>query len=138
MSFAGGITFGVVLLISMMPLQALAYGAFRQTDPGVVRALFDFAYTAGSAYSLWLALFLAPASIVVLRSNVLPRWLGYLGLAFSALGLLGPTSLFAKTGALAPGEALPVLMVLPTLLWVVATSLLLLGSRAIETKPRLQ
>jgi hypothetical protein len=66
--------------------------AGRGLEPGVAAALFDAAGAAFALFGMFAGLFLAAVAIVVLRSNVLPRWLGWLAAVAAVLSLSGPAS----------------------------------------------
>lgn len=58
-------------------------------EPGVAAPLFTVASASFALFSTIAGLFIGLASVVVLQTNVLPRWLGWLGVAVLALSLTG-------------------------------------------------
>jgi len=52
------------------------------------------------------ALPLAAAGIVVLRTHLMPDWLGYVGLAAAAISVLAGFGIFFDSGIYAPGGSL--------------------------------
>lgn len=74
----------VEVAIEMVAFTVLSTGARlagRDADPGVLGAIGSAAQDLMYMHGIPLALFAILASIVILRTGVLPRWLGWLGLA---------------------------------------------------------
>lgn len=89
--------------------------AGRGLDPGVASALYGAASASFGLFSAFAGLFIGLASAVALQTGVLPRWLGWLGIAVLVLSLVG--------------LALPGLGLLASplvLIWMIVVSLLLL------------
>ena len=81
-------------------------------DPATATALYDFATTAiGGGLATAFAVFVAAVSLVALRRLLLPRWLGWIGLAVALILLAGPVAFVA------------LLFLLP--LWVLGVGILL-------------
>lgn len=87
--------------------------AGRGLDPGVAAALLDAAGAGFALFGMFAGLFLGGVAIVVLGSNVLPRWLGWLAAVAAVLSMIGPAS---PVGPI----AFPLLLA-----WIVAASLFL-------------
>lgn len=83
-------------------------------EPGVAVALYAAASASFGLFSAFAGLFIGLAAAVVLQTGVLPRWLGWLGIAVLALSVGGIA--VADIGFL----AFPLV-----LLWMIAASLLL-------------
>jgi hypothetical protein len=94
-AFAGGIAFVALLWVAVAAGTAYAsaadfYDAFRVDLPSVQTAM------ALSALSFWslgfasvaAAVMIAAASMTVLRTGVLPRWFGWVGIALAVLSFL--------------------------------------------------
>lgn len=84
-------------------------------EPGVAAPLFAVASASFALFSTFAGVFIGLASVVALQTSVLPRWLGWLGLAVLALSLAGVA--LAEIGFL----AFPLVLV-----WLIAASVLLL------------
>jgi hypothetical protein len=92
---AGAVAAGLVLLraaivVALTALRGNEVGVHAQGSAWAARALF---YLEGALRDMMLfpfAVFLAAAAVVLLRTGVLPRWLGWVGAGLAALiGLLG-------------------------------------------------
>jgi hypothetical protein len=103
---------------------ALAFTG-RDGDAATTRVLFNF-YQA-FATELWFPItaWIVAASIVYLRASGPLRWIGYLGLVDGVLGLLTGASV-ARDGFFALGGILGLLAFALFLLWVIATSIVML------------
>lgn len=84
-------------------------------EPSVATALYAAASASFGLFSAFAGLFIGLAALVVLQTGVLPRWLGWLGVVVLVLSVVGIA--IAGVGFL----AFPLV-----LLWLIATSLLLL------------
>lgn len=107
--------------------QAVTAGPLLQTrrlhDPALVLAAFDMAEVAYMSYWLPIAVVLAVPSVLSLDGRVLPRWLGWTGLALAVLAVLGSLNLFAdRQNALYAVEGADFVLFS---LWVLAASITL-------------
>lgn len=120
-ALGAGIALMPIILVSSSFSVALAWNGAQSGDPAVARALFDLGNATLIFSDLVIAIFLAAASLAVLRTRILPRWLAWIGLLGAALLLAGTASLFnpGRSFGGAPGLLL-------YLIWVIATSILLL------------
>lgn len=84
-------------------------------EPSVATVLYAAVSASFALFSAFAGLFIGLAALVVLQTGVLPRWLGWLGVVVLALSVAG--NAVAGVGFL----AFPLV-----LLWLIATSLLLL------------
>jgi hypothetical protein len=123
-SFAGGIIFVTVLVVSGIVNTALADGIARFSDPETTRALYAVVVVANDVNWFPVAVFSGAATLVAFRHNALPRWLAWLGAAVAltspigALGILVDTGPFASDGVFST----PLLF----LLWVLGLSIVLI------------
>jgi hypothetical protein len=123
-SFAGGIIFVTVLVVSGIVNTALASGIARFSDPETTRALYALVVVANDVNWFPLAVFSGAATLVAFRHNALPRWLAWLGAAVAltspigALGILVDTGPFSSAGVFST----PLLF----LLWVLGLSIVLI------------
>jgi hypothetical protein len=123
-SFAGGIIFVTVLVVSGIVNTALADGIARFSDPETTRALYAVVVVANDVNWFPVAVFSGAATLVAFRHDALPRWLAWLGAAVAltspigALGILVDTGPFASDGVFST----PLLFVL----WVLGLSIVLI------------
>jgi hypothetical protein len=126
-AFGGGVVGSAMLLGGLAATNAAAFRvAGDHPDPNLIRALFDLS-TAFFAFSgVGFAVFFAGASCSAARSGALPAWLYWTGSVAALLQVVGLTTLFAKSGALAAGGAISFVTPIASLLWVLVTSILLM------------
>jgi hypothetical protein len=124
---AGAVGMATVTLVDNMAAAALVYRVAAAGDTGAVQALFYF-YMMIPLSSFPAAAFLAAAAAGILRSEVAPRWLGWVAL---------PPVLCLLVGAASPGDLYGPLEVLgylggfmPFLLWTLVISIVLLVQRS--------
>jgi hypothetical protein len=121
LTLGAGIALLPVIVLSSSFSVALAWHGAQSGNPAVARALFDLSNATLIFSDLVIGVFLAAASLAMLGTRILPRWLGWLGLLSAVLLLAGTASLFNPGSSFggAPGLLL-------YLIWVIATSILLL------------
>ena len=131
-AFAGGVGLAITTLLEGAMVAVLAFRP--DTTPAVARALYDtngllVAFAAFPAAAL-----VSASSVVALRSRVLPRWLGWAGLAVAALELVGAAS-FQQSGSFMPqGDAGALQAAVGGfMLWLLATSLVMVRASAVRT-----
>lgn len=125
-SFAASVATGA-LALAIGPFWAVL--AYNQTtfdgNPAVVHALFDLGNVGYNLISFPSALFVATASFVMIRTGVMARWLGWVGLLVALSQLISAGSL-AQNGVFAPGGVIILIGFLLFVLWIFATSILFL------------
>ena len=110
----------------------LAFGAvsitlpLRTDDPALIQALSDLVGIGLVTYFLPAAVLVAAASIAILRTGVMARWLGILGLAVVVVQLLGSLSLVITSGPFAAAGLFSILAYLGFLVWMLAASIVLM------------
>ena len=90
-AFAGGLSFGLMSFVASVSFGALAMGAggdLSVSDSSVQTLMYVDAY-ALAVTSYFIALMVFAASVVILRTGVLWRWLAALGAAVGVLGVVG-------------------------------------------------
>jgi hypothetical protein len=99
-AFAGGLIATASFLIVMT---AVAVAAHRpdEISPELTRALNDASLLAGVPGIAGLAALFGAAGLAILRSSLMPDWLGWLSLVTAAAQLLTFGALFTDTGAFA-------------------------------------
>lgn len=125
LSYTGAVLTTAIGVIGMSFHEVLSQGVaeFLSDDALVALARFDTLIFLG--LMPWaLALFLAAASIVILRSGVLPKWTGWLGTAGALLSVIGALWIFGENdeSALAVAAAIGILV---TALWVLAVGFIM-------------
>ena len=124
-AFAGGVTTAAVATVGQSALWASSYHA--DLDPTLVRGLFDVNSAAFLLVGIGLAALIGASSVVALRERTFPSWLGGYGAVFSVYTLVVTmVGSFKETGAFSPSDGfLGLLVFLGFLLWVLATSIVL-------------
>lgn len=74
------------------------------------------------------AIFLVGASVVIIRSGLMPHWLGFLGCAIAAAGVVSGLWIFSGDPGGALGGGLGTVSFLGTQIWVLVTALLMIRS----------
>ncbi len=90
--FISGTAVAVLGVLSAIPQATLAFGSHRIeliTNAGVVRSLFYMGNIMFALLTLSIALFLAAASVAMVRKELVAPQLGYAGLLFSVAALFG-------------------------------------------------
>lgn len=112
----------------------------QAADPGVIKALSDVVHIGLAIGFLPLIVHIGTASVLVLRTGVLPRWVGVFALVVAVVLFLGSLSLVIPSGLLAAGGLLNLLAFLGLLLDVLVVSIVLIvkagsGRKEVETSP---
>jgi len=118
--FVAGISAGLFVLIHYGVNAALASSATPQSDPALISALHRMGSTIFLLSDPLFATFLAPASLILLRTRALPRWLGWLGLVGAFFFFMNIFSLPDPQGPLGLTGLLGFLVFL---VWVLAVSI---------------
>ena len=115
-AFAGGVIGGGLLLFT---LTAIAAAAFRpdQTTPEITQALNDVGLIAAAPASAAFAALFAATALVILRSDVLAEWLGWLAAVTAVAQLLPLGVMLTDEGAFAADGALG--LIVPVITFVV-------------------
>lgn len=102
----------------------LAYSVGGDGDEGVVRALFQLTWTLDVLAAFPSAVFFLAAAAGFLRTALVPAWLGWAGLGVAALFALRSTN-WASEGFWSPTGAFVFVLIPLSLLWILATSIVL-------------
>jgi hypothetical protein len=126
-SFGGGVAGATLLLAGAAALNAAAYRATGSgADPNLQRTLFDLSNALFAMAGAGFGVFAGAASCSAARSGALPGRLVWSGSAIALLQVLTLTTLFAKSGELAAGGLISFVPATLALLWVLATSILMM------------
>jgi hypothetical protein len=122
--------FGGLLASLFLGISAVASWALSQpgvaTESGAMRSMQLLAFAAGGfAHTATLGLFLAGVCVPSLAFRLLPRWLGWLGLAIAAICLSSPLAM-----VLPAASVLLPLGRFPAYLWLIAAGFVLPKTRA--------
>lgn len=99
---AGAVLVGAAIFMSAVGYAVMANGVEGRVDLLTV-AIFQATMVLNSMIGLAAAVPLAAAGIGVLRTRMLPDWLGYVALAASAVSAIGSLAIFATSGDYVPG-----------------------------------
>jgi hypothetical protein len=125
-----GTAVAVAGFLVAIPQATLAFGSHRIeliTNPGVVRSLFYMSDILYGILALTIALFLAAASIAMVRKELVAPPLGYAGLLFSAAAFIGGISAFYVTTYSAAWVGLQMGALIAALAWVLVASVVMLA-----------
>jgi hypothetical protein len=126
-SFAGGIIFVTVLVVSGIVNTALADGIARFSDPETTRALYALVVLANDVNWFPMAVFTGAATLVAFRHNALPRWLAWFSAAVALSSLIGALAIVVDTGPFSSaGVFSDIVGLLLFLLWLVLLSIVLI------------
>lgn len=121
LALAGGIGHGIMLILSNM-FTAAAAGAAGSVSPDIIRTLGNLSDKALDVESFLLVVLFAGASLALLSTPAVPRWLGWLGLLAAVVALIEPLELI-NSGL----EFLGLPALLLELIWFLAVSIALLA-----------
>jgi hypothetical protein len=99
---AGSVLVGGAVFMSAAGTAVTAYGIDARSSELSV-SLFQGLMVLNAMIGFAAALPLGAAGFGVLRTKMLPDWLGYVGLAAAAVSVLGAFSIFAESGDYVPG-----------------------------------
>lgn len=124
-AFGAGVGSAVLKLSSIPAVFAVMWRSQQGFDPQVATALLDMNDAAFTLTWLLDGVMLGAAAVVIFRSAVLPRWLGWLGAVAAAISL----------ASIPVANHVPPIGILLTFVWIVGTSIVLIR-RAVHTAPR--
>jgi hypothetical protein len=133
--FISGTAVAVLGVLVAIPQATLAFGSHRIeliTNAGVVRSLFYMGNVLGGMLELTIALFLAAASLAMVRKELVAPALGYAGLLFSAGALVGGISAFYVTTYSAWWQGLQMGAGIAALAWVLVASIVMIARPEVE------
>jgi hypothetical protein len=107
----------------------IAHSVARTGDEGVTRALFQLTWALDVVAAVPSAVFFVAASAGLLRTRMIPAWLGWAGLGVAGLFLLRATN-WASDGFWSPTGSFTFILIPVALLWILATSVILVRGAA--------
>ncbi len=126
LAYAGAILIGPMVFLSVTAYSAIAFWLGdnpRVEDQGAVRALFDLSIIAGYAAFIPLAVFLAATGLSIVKTRVLPTWLGWSAIVLAILAIVGAAGMLDADSPLAD---LSFIVLILFLVWTLALSVILL------------
>ena len=122
-----------VQLVTTAVNAILAHSVARESDDGVVQALFNLTWGLDVVAAIPSAVFFLAASLGLRRTLMIPAWLSWAGIGVAALFILRSTN-WARDGFWSPtGDYLFILIPL-ALLWILTTSIVLVRLPAASTE----
>ena len=119
---AGAVLVGAAIFVNAAVVAANAYGVAGRV-PAATVTVFQSTLVMGTMIGFATALPLAAAGLGVLRTHLMPDWLGYLALLAALVSFLGAFGIFATSGTFRPGGWLTsVVPLLLSAVWVLAAS----------------
>lgn len=120
---------GTLQLLLTAAAALLSFAVAGQGDPAVVKAFFDLQWVLDVFAGAPSAAYFAAAAAGLLRTGAVPAWVGRAGIGVAGLWVLRTTT-WASDGPWSPSGAFIAVAVFASLLWIVATSVLLLRREA--------
>jgi len=134
-TLAGGAGAAFFLLLSALLYWALAEPAVA-SDAGAARAIFVLSYLAGGiAITLPLALMIGSATTLALQSELLPRWIGWLGAPATGVSLSSASMLLGPTNNRSAFYGILLIAAVLGFAWLFTTSLWLALRGSLAVRP---
>ncbi|GAA1558849.1 hypothetical protein GCM10009789_10350 [Kribbella sancticallisti] len=119
---AGSVLVGSAIFVDAVVMAATAYGVDGR-DAGVTMMMYQLTAVLTTMIGFAAALPLAAAGIGVLRTHLMPDWLGYLAMLAAAVAFLGAFGIFASDGAfVAGGTLMTTIPLLVASVWIACAS----------------
>lgn len=99
---AGSVLVGGAIFLGSVATAVLAYGADTRTATLTV-TIFQGSMVLNTMIGFAAALPLTAAGIGVLRTHLMPDWLGYLAFVAASVSVVGAFGIFAQSGSFVPG-----------------------------------
>lgn len=118
---AGAVLVGGAIFVAAAAQATMAYGVTGR-DEGMTLAMFEGVSVLNSLIGVAAALPLVAAGIGILRTHLMPDWLGYLALVAAVVSVVGAFGVFFTDGAMvAGGRVSAMIPLLVSAIWVVCT-----------------
>ncbi|HEV2034351.1 MAG TPA: hypothetical protein VGU71_09150 [Candidatus Dormibacteraeota bacterium] len=126
--FGAGLVTAAMLFVGAAAEATTAFVSGPGTDPAIVRAAWAGTWMALTLLYLPAAIIFATGAYAVIRTSVLPRWLGWLSALAAVLDAAATLTIFGGTGNNGPVGLLPLILgATPVVVWWVSVSIVLLG-----------
>ena len=126
LALLGGVATTVMILVTTGVVLALVNAADEEAGDDALRALLELDSTLFIPTGFFFAAFHVGAGLSILGTGVLPRWLGWASLAIAIVFLVSLFGMFSEDDEGGPLGIIYFLCLLASLLWALATSILLL------------
>ena len=103
----------------------VAHSVARDGEEAIARALFQLTWSLDVVAAVPSALFFVAASVGLLRTQMIPTWLGWAGVGVAGLFALRLTN-WASQGFWSPTGSYTFILIPCALLWILATSVILI------------
>ncbi len=124
LGFAGGLVVAAIALM-FAALGATAVYQLAAVDPAGARVVYQLFFMVVNFGAFPTIVNVLPFSMVMLRTGVVPRWIGWIGVAAALAHLVASVSLAAQ-GPMSPSGIVPALAPVVYLVWALCTSIVLL------------
>ena len=119
---AGAVLVGGAVFVAAAAQASLAYGVVGR-DEGLTLAMFEGVSVLNSMIGVAAALPLGAAGIGIMRTHLMPDWLGYLALVAAFVSVIGAFGVFYTDGAMVAGGRISAMVpLLASGIWVACTS----------------
>lgn len=119
---AGSVLVGGAIFVNAAATAATAYGVAGR-DAAMTQMMFEWSAVLTTMIGFAATLPLAAAGIGVLRTRLMPNWLGYLALLAAVVSFAGAFGVFVTSGAfVAGGTLMTTVPLLLTAVWLVCAS----------------
>lgn len=136
-AFGGGVVGVAMISVSVCALAGPALNvAQHRPDVNLLRAFLDFSDDLAAMSGAGFVVFFAAAACSSARSGALPAWNYWFATLAAVLQLLGLVALFAKSGAFAFGGAVSFAAPVASILWILATSIVLVRREGVPPEVR--
>ena len=126
---------GAVAVVGLVPQIVLSQAYMKGAGPVLTQALYTWFTASGALASLSFALLNLSASVLIVRSGIVPRWIGTLGLLCAFLQFASASGVYIPSGAFAANGPVTIAALVVFMAWTVAIALALLRAPASETIP---
>lgn len=123
-AFGGGLLAIGMAMVGTVITTALAF-RIALDSPDMVKGLFDMQFIALTLIGFPVAVLVEATAVAALRTRILPQWYGWTG-TLAALALLFSGGALAHKGFYAPDGAYGLITLFVFLVWMLATSILLI------------
>jgi len=132
---AGSVLVGGAIFVSAAAQAAMAYGIDGR-DVALTMAMFEGVAVLTSVIGVAAALPLTAAGIGILRTHLMPDWLGYLAILAAVVSVIGAFGVFYTEGVMVAGGRLSALVpLLASAVWVACTSGFMVREHLPEAMP---
>lgn len=119
---AGSVLVGGAIFVSAAAWATVAYGV-NGRDDALTLAMFEGIAVLTSVIGVAAALPLTAAGVGILRTHLMPDWLGYLAIVAAVVSVIGAFGVFYTDGAMVAGGRLSTMVpLLVSAVWVACTS----------------